>query len=125
MNSKLTVLLVDDEEGILDYLQFELEDAGYRVLTAANGLEALAVLANEPVDTVAAIISDIRMPKMDGVTFLKRLRDTRPLPLFVFMTGFADFDKQVLIDLGAAAVLEKPIDMKLFKSLMETLSPKS
>jgi CheY-like chemotaxis protein len=67
-----TVLIVDDEYAIVEALQVLLEDAGYKVLTAQDGREALRLLGEQPAD---AIILDVMMPVMDGLQFILRKRD--------------------------------------------------
>ena len=71
------VLVVDDASLVRLYYRKALEDVGFDVLEALNGLEALEILMAEPVDL---LIVDINMPRMDGVTFLKTLRQ-KELPL--------------------------------------------
>jgi CheY-like chemotaxis protein len=77
-----TVLLVDDEFAIVDVLAVLLEDEGFRVVTAANGLEALARAAESPPDV---IVLDVMMPVMDGIAFLAALDQTvqRDVPVVV------------------------------------------
>jgi CheY-like chemotaxis protein len=76
------ILIVDDEHGIADVLATVLEDEGYDVTHAADGVEALALIERDRPDLV---ITDHMMPRLTGATFLARLRqrerDTRPLPL--------------------------------------------
>ena len=67
-----TVLIVDDEEEVRDFISIELECQGYSVLHAEDGKKALHVLESHQVD---AIVSDIRMLKMSGVEFFNRVND--------------------------------------------------
>lgn len=86
----VTVLLVDDEPDVLDSYRtlFELE-LGVRVLTATSGKKALELLGRERVDLV---ITDYRMPGMDGIEFLERARKSWPeLPFYLF-TAFGTED---------------------------------
>jgi response regulator RpfG family c-di-GMP phosphodiesterase len=89
---KPTLLLVDDEANILSALRRLFRPNGYRVLTAGGGEEGLAVLAREPVDLV---ISDMRMPNMDGSQFLAKVRAGWPDVLRVLLTGFADVNSTI------------------------------
>jgi two-component system, chemotaxis family, chemotaxis protein CheY len=66
MMDAATVLIVDDDPDIRDFVQFGLEDEGYRVLTAPDGQAALELLGRSPIDL---ILLDMRMPVMDGWTF--------------------------------------------------------
>ena len=82
-----TVLCVDDEPNILSALRRLLRPAGYRVLVAESGAAGLAVLEGESVDLV---ISDMRMPEMDGAQFLERVRARWPDTLRLLLTGYSD-----------------------------------
>lgn len=87
-----TVLCVDDEPNILSALRRALRGQGYRVLTAGGGDEALALLAREPVDLV---ISDMRMPGMDGAQLLEQVHRRWPQVLRMLLTGHADMGSTV------------------------------
>lgn len=82
-----SVLCVDDEPNILLALKRTLRPAGYQVATAAGGAEGLELLARESVDLV---ISDMRMPGMDGAQFLGRVRQEHPEVIRILLTGYAD-----------------------------------
>lgn len=82
-----TLLLVDDEPGVLSALRWLFLPFNYRVLTAASGYEGLQTLAREPVDLV---ISDMRMPEMDGAAFLEQVRLRWPRVMRLVLTGHAD-----------------------------------
>mgnify|MGYP002783702818 CR=1 FL=1 len=84
-----TVLLVEDEDAVRRVARRLLERAGARVLEATNGVEALAVWAVQR-DAITLVVTDVRMPSMDGVELAHRLRaDRSDLPI-VFMSGYAD-----------------------------------
>ncbi|MDE2275059.1 MAG: response regulator [Burkholderiales bacterium] len=87
-----TVLLVDDEPGILSSLRRLLRPYGYRVLTASSAAEGLQTLEHELVDLV---ISDMRMPEMDGAKFLELARSRWPDVMRVLLTGYADIGATV------------------------------
>lgn len=87
-----TVLLVDDESSILSSLRRLFRPDGYRVLTAGSGAEGLAVLERETVDL---IISDMRMPEMDGAQFLEQARARWPNSLRILLTGYADISSTI------------------------------
>jgi CheY-like chemotaxis protein len=78
------ILVADDEPAMLETLQEILEDSGYQVLAAKNGLEALDILEREPVD---AILSDISMPHMDGLQLLSIARERWPHIPRILLTG--------------------------------------
>src|SRR5262249_24054597 len=73
--SKATVLVVDDDEGMLDTFGAVLERAGYEVLLAVDGLKGLAVLEENAVDVV---LLDVQMPGMRGIEVLTRIKDRWP-----------------------------------------------
>lgn len=103
-----TVLIVDDEPVLCEIKSAWLGRLVGRVLVASNGAEALEALAANPVDLV---ITDIRMPVMDGVTLLRKIMDSgKPRPSVIFITGFSDFESRDAYDLGADAILEKPME---------------
>lgn len=81
------ILCVDDEPNIVAALRRLFRSSGYQVLTATSGAEALALLAQEPVDLV---FSDMRMPGMDGAQLLARVRQEWPQTTRVLLTGYAD-----------------------------------
>lgn len=86
------VLCVDDEANILSALRRMLRPAGYQVSIAGSGAEGLALLAREPVDLV---ISDMRMPEMDGAQFLEQVRQRWPDTVRILLTGYADITSTV------------------------------
>lgn len=87
-----TVLAVDDEPNILAALRRLFRATGWRILTAANGEEALALLATEPVN---AVLSDMRMPGMDGVQLLEKVRLGWPHVARLLLTGQADLGSTI------------------------------
>ncbi len=90
MNNELpAVLCVDDEVNILNTLKRALRKEAYRLLTATNAEEALGIMSREKIQ---AIICDQRMPKMDGVTLLKKVREAYPDVIRIILTGFTDVD---------------------------------
>jgi signal transduction histidine kinase len=84
-----TVLFVDDEKDICDVLSISLSDLGYRVYTAQNGQEALRIIqeVNPPI-----VLTDIRMPVMDGIELLRRIKRQFPETEVVMVTGHGDMD---------------------------------
>ena len=86
---KPTVLLVDDEESILNSLRRLLRSQPYEILLADSGAKALEILKERPVDLV---MTDARMPNMDGATLLAEIRKLYPSTLRILLTGYADVD---------------------------------
>jgi DNA-binding NtrC family response regulator len=103
-----TVMIVDDEVMVATALRSFLElETPYRVLTYTSPTEALAALQTESVDV---IVSDYMMPDMDGVTFLRNARDSRPLTSRILLTGYADKENAIraINEVGLYYYLEKP-----------------
>lgn len=103
------ILVIDDEDGVREIIQFSLEAAaGYSVLTAASGSEGYAIAAAELPE---AILLDVMMPDMDGPETFGKLQAnaaTAEIPT-IFLTAKAQIsEQQQFIDLGVAGVLTKP-----------------
>ena len=109
------VLVVDDEELICDLCQSLFEDEGIEVKTASNGKDAIELVKSEEFHF---ILSDIRMPKGDGVQFKKELNKIGNQTPFLFMTGFSDLSVEQAKELGAIGILKKPFD---FDELQEVI----
>lgn len=82
-----TLLFVDDEANILSSLHRLFRPHGYRILTAGSGAEGLGILEKEAIDVV---VSDMRMPEMDGARFLEQVRNRWPDVVRILLTGYAD-----------------------------------
>lgn len=120
------VLIVDDEADIRDVLELSLEHAGYRVLTAADGVEALRVLAGEIPD---AMLLDIGMPNIDGWQVLEQIKasgtvDLNRVPV-IMLTAWATEDDRLRGGIeGAVRYLAKPFDPNhVIDVLAELLGP--
>jgi DNA-binding NtrC family response regulator len=112
--AKCDILIVDDDETIRSVLLSLFREEGYRVQTAENGRQALEVL--DRVDC-AVLLTDLKMPIMDGLELARVLRDQEiEIPLVV-MTAVGGISPRAL-EMGAAAYIEKPFD---FDSLLETV----
>lgn len=91
-NGPRTILVVDDEETIRDLARIHLEREGYRVLTAENGMEAIDVLQNQD---VSLIITDIKMPKLNGFGLLDYTKEHYSFIPVIMLTGYIDVDLAV------------------------------
>ena len=106
---QMAILLVDDEQDIRDVLEVALVDAGHTVLTAENGQEALAVFEQSH---PAIIITDIKMPVMDGIELLQRVKRDSPETEVIMITGHGDMDLAVKsIKHQATDFITKPINV--------------
>ncbi|MEI6681603.1 MAG: response regulator transcription factor [Bacteroidota bacterium] len=120
-NSEITILLVDDEPDILEFLGYNLEREGYKVLKAKNGEKALK-LAREGKPML--IILDVMMPGMDGMETCNRLRSIPELEgtVIAFLSARGEDYSQIAgFDAGADDYITKPIKPKLFISRIQAL----
>jgi CheY-like chemotaxis protein len=123
--TEASILFVDDEPGIRDIFEKWLLQAGCAsVRTCADGAEALAVLAHSSFDL---IVSDIRMPRVDGVTLVRRRWEIAgPIPCVVFISGFSDVVVREMYALGVEAFLPKPVRREeFFRTINRSLADRS
>lgn len=83
-DDEVRILVVDDDEGIRDMLSFLLSRLGYRVVLAANGLEALGLFLK---NSFSLVLTDFSMPEMDGITLAARVKITSPKTPIIMITG--------------------------------------
>ena len=113
MDTSVRVLLVDDEPGIRHVLGALIRDFGYNVHTAESAREALEAFTANPFPIV---VTDIRMPGMDGLALLERVRNQNPDTQVVMITGHGDMDNAVeCLRLGAADFIAKPVNDDLLE----------
>ena len=104
------VLIVDDERSLCDVLSISLKRAGFEAVAETNPIRALARLAAEPFDVV---VQDLKMPEMDGLDLLQKIKAVRPETIVIIMTAFSDWDRAVeAMRRGAYDYLKKPFDDK-------------
>jgi two-component system, cell cycle sensor histidine kinase and response regulator CckA len=102
-----TYLVVDDEDTMRDVLILTLQAGGYDCIAAANGMEALAVFERET--EIAGVITDLRMPYMDGVTLIRCLRELQPgLPIVVVSGQVTAENRKEIEECGDIPILMKP-----------------
>jgi two-component system response regulator ChvI len=113
-----TIALVDDDKNILTSVSMALEAEGYRVRTYNDGEEALQGLSHQPVDLA---ILDIKMPRMDGMELLTKLKSSSNLPV-IFLTSKDDEVDEVLgLRMGADDYIKKPFSQRLLIERIRTL----
>ncbi len=105
MNTLPTVLVVDDERPLRDFVRRNLDVRGFHTLTAANGMEALAAFETQHIDLV---ILDIMLPHRDGLETTRRIRQTSTVPIIILTALGEEEDKIKAFDLGADDYLTKP-----------------
>jgi CheY-like chemotaxis protein len=110
------VLVVDDEDVLLEMIATLIDDLGYESIVATSGLEALQLLSTSDT-TPALIISDVMMPKMNGVEFSKAVRENpnlRGVPIILMSAAGKPINSQV-----ADLFLHKPFDLDTLADLIE------
>lgn len=112
-----TVLVVDDERAMREFLAVLLEKEGHNVMTASDGEQALRIVAEQPLDLV---ISDVRMPKVDGIALLAGIRAQHPHLPVILVTAYASSDSTIrAMQLGADDYLTKPFRLDELRLVVE------
>lgn len=104
------IALVDDDRNILASVSMALEAEGFRVLSYTDGADALAGLSREPVDLA---ILDIKMPRMDGLELLGRLRQNSDVPVIFLTSKDEELDEMLGLRMGADDYITKPFSQRL------------
>ena len=111
------ILVVDDESLICDFLYDALKSKGHTVVTASNGQKALDILER---DNISVVITDIKMPKMSGVTLLKRVKNLFPNIPVVVITAYGTVSGAVeIMKQGATDYIPKPFSTASFHGVIE------
>lgn len=113
-----TILVVDDNERLRTLVKSYLTQEGYRVVTAANGRDALFVAREEKPDL---IILDIMMPEMDGYEFMRMHRHERPTPIIMLTAKIEETDTLLGLELGADDYIAKPFSMRILASRLRAV----
>jgi DNA-binding response OmpR family regulator len=103
----LNILVCDDDKEIVDAIGIYLENEGFSTLKAANGLEAIELIA---VQEIHLIIMDIMMPKMDGIRATMKIREENNIPLIMLSAKSEDYDKILGLNIGADDYITKPFN---------------
>ncbi len=127
MREKKAILIVDDSKTVRNLVSFVIKKAGFRVITAEDGLDGLEKLYSNP--DIVLIVSDVNMPRMDGLTFIKNIREQevfKDLPIIILSTEGEDKDIQAGLQVGADIYMVKPAQPnKLLKNINMLLGKKS
>ncbi|MFB5284325.1 response regulator transcription factor [Peribacillus sp. Hz7] len=103
----MNILVCDDDKAIVDAIGIYLENEGYKVLKASNGIEAIEIIEDHEIHL---IIMDIMMPKMDGITATMKIREDNKIPLIMLSAKSEDYDKILGLNLGADDYITKPFN---------------
>ncbi|WP_456866044.1 hybrid sensor histidine kinase/response regulator transcription factor [Galbibacter sp. BG1] len=117
---KYTILLIDDDMEIRSYLRRELSSK-YHILEAPNGKEAYEMILKKSLDL---IISDVKMPEMDGVTLCRKLKkniNVNHIPLILLTAKSREQDNIIGLDIGADAYLSKPFNLEILKKTVQNI----
>ena len=124
MNHKKTILLIDDDNYFRFAMATELRAQGYLVVCAENGERAIRMIEKnrEPTMMMDLVITDLVMPRKDGLKFCSELREINKDIAVLVITGFMSSDiEQELRDLGCTDYLEKPFSTETLKRKVEEL----
>lgn len=115
--NKIHILVVDDEQGMRDMLSLELNNQGYQVTTACNGHEALKYMHENTFDL---IVTDLKMPQMDGMTLLEKIKNMKIEVEVIVATGHGTVETAVLaMKNGAYDFILKPYDLDQLNGTVE------
>lgn len=113
-----TIALVDDDRNILTSVAMALEAEGFKVRTYTDGADALRGLTAQPVDLA---VLDIKMPRMDGMELLQRLRKQSAVPVIFLTSKDDEIDELLGLRMGADDYIKKPFSQKLLIERIRTL----
>ncbi|MEH6943627.1 response regulator [Bacillus sp. JJ722] len=115
------ILIVDDQYGIRILLNEVLQKVGYKTYQAANGVQALEIAKEHSPDLV---LLDMKIPGMDGIEILKRMKDYDPNIAVIIMTAYGELDMiQKAKDLGAITHFAKPFDIDDIRNAVNKYLP--
>ena len=116
------IALVDDDRNIVSSVSLALESEGYRVNSYLDGLEALTGLKNMPADLA---VIDIKMPRMDGMELLAKLREHSSMPVIFLTSKDDELDEMLGLRMGADDYIKKPFSQKLLIERIRALLRRS
>lgn len=107
--AKKTILIVDDEKPIVDILMYNMKKEGYSTIEAYDGKTAIEMAFNEKPDL---ILLDIMLPKVDGLTVCKKIRNSLNIPIIMISAKDEEIDKILGLELGADDYITKPFSVR-------------
>lgn len=115
---KKTILIIEDDEDVINMMIKHLRYAGYKVISAANGMDGLKMLKSEEYDLV---ITDIVMPYVSGVGVITALKEKHPDIPAIAITGYGKEPEQAALEKKADVVLSKPVKMSVLLDWVKKL----
>jgi len=106
---KKTILIVDDEQSIIDILVYNLKKEGYNTIEANDGVTAVEMALNQKPNL---ILLDVMLPKMDGLTACKKIKNVLNIPILILSAKDEELDKIVGLELGADDYITKPFSVR-------------
>src|SRR5262245_49816101 len=121
---RAVILIVDDDAAMRDYLRDELEHEGFRVITADGGRTGVERVKQGGIDLV---VSDVKMPDLDGLDLLREIRAVDPSPYVITITAFGSIDTAIrAVKLGAYDYVTKPFEFdQLLLTVEKALSERA
>ena len=109
MINEKTILIVDDEKPIVDILVYNLEKEGYKTIEASDGISAVNIALEQRPDL---ILLDIMLPKLDGLTVCKKIKNVYNVPILMLTAKDSEIDKILGLELGADDYITKPFSVR-------------
>lgn len=103
----INILIAEDDFDIVMVLKLYLQNEGYNVLSASNGIDALSIISKQKIDLC---LSDIMMPKMNGYELIKKIREDYNIPIIIISAKREDSDRIIGLDIGADDYIVKPFN---------------
>lgn len=104
-----TILVIDDEPAIRDLLKYNLEREGYQIIEASDGVEGISVALEQKPDI---ILLDIMLPKLDGLSVCKRIKNSMNIPIIMLTARSEEIDTILGLELGADDYITKPFSVR-------------
>jgi len=116
-NTKGRILIIEDEKSLKEVLRILLEEEGYEITAASNGLEGMDYIQNDIFDLV---VTDIKMPKADGFEVLKKVKEISPSTIVIMITAFGTTESTIeAMKLGAYDYIHKPFKIDEIRHVIE------